>query len=92
MDSFELRNYSNGRWKCTRHVDLDRVLSEENRETRFEVVSSQHEHGVFFGHWSTVSGPGFLAYAADLPPGTKLIVTARIELPEQARITTEDGK
>ncbi|WP_186268080.1 hypothetical protein [Burkholderia gladioli] len=55
-------------------------------------MSSQHEHGVFFGHWGAVSGPGFLAYAADLPPGTKLIVTARIELPEPARITTEDGK
>lgn len=29
-----------------------------------------------------VSGPGFRAIANDFPPGTRLIVTARIELPE----------
>lgn len=28
-------------------------------------------------------GPGFKAYASDFPPGTKLIVTARIELPAE---------
>ncbi len=28
------------------------------------------------------SGPGFKAYAKDFPPGTRLIITARIELPE----------
>ena len=28
-------------------------------------------------------GPGFKAYASDFPPGTKLIVTARIELPSE---------
>lgn len=27
-------------------------------------------------------GPGFKAFADDFPPGTRLIVTARIELPE----------
>lgn len=27
-------------------------------------------------------GPGFKAYAGDFPPGTRLIVTARIEVPE----------
>ena len=37
--------------------------------------------------WSSGSGftygPGFKAYASDFPPGTKLIVTARIELPSE---------
>lgn len=33
------------------------------------------------GHHGIVSGPGFRAVAADYPPGTRLIVTARIELP-----------
>lgn len=28
-------------------------------------------------------GPGFKAYASDFPPGTKLTVTARIELPSE---------
>jgi hypothetical protein len=34
------------------------------------------------GHAGIVSGPGFRAVAADFPPGTRLIVTARVELPE----------
>ena len=82
MMSYELKNYSGDKWKCTRHVDLDRVLSTENTETTYEVASEQREHGRFFGHHGIVIGPGFLVYASDLPAGTKLIVTARIELPE----------
>jgi len=31
-----------------------------------------------------VSGPGFRAIASDYPPGTRLIITARVELPETA--------
>ena len=30
-------------------------------------------------------GPGFQVHAEDFPPGTRLIVTARIELPEEAQ-------
>lgn len=81
MSSFELKHYSGGNWRCARHSDLGRVLAPDNRETRFEVISEQREHGRFFGNFGIVSGPGFLAYATDLPAGTKLIVTARIELP-----------
>lgn len=37
--------------------------------------------------WSSRSGfecgPGFKAYASDFPEGTRLIITARIELPEE---------
>ncbi|MEV6854772.1 hypothetical protein AB0M89_13295 [Streptomyces microflavus] len=39
------------------------------------------------GHHGIVSGPGFRAIASDFPPGTRLIVTARIELP-----TTEGAR
>lgn len=81
MESFELKWYSGGRWKCQRHSDLDRVLSSTNRETRFEIESKQESHGRYFGHSGQLSGPGFLAIANDFPPGTKLIVTARIEFP-----------
>lgn len=35
------------------------------------------------------SGPGFMAYAKDFPPGTRLVVTARIEIPPQS---TGDGE
>jgi hypothetical protein len=79
--SYEQKNYSNGRWKCLRHSDLSRVLSLDNRETHATVVVEQKEHGKYFGSSGLVSGPGFLAFAADLPVGTQLIVTARIELP-----------
>ena len=33
------------------------------------------------GSHGIVSGPGFRAVAVDFPPGTRLIVTARLELP-----------
>lgn len=39
------------------------------------------------GFSSIESGPGFRADASDFPPGTRLIITARIELPAE---TTEE--
>lgn len=81
MDSYELKWYGGDKWKCLRHSDLDRVLSANNRETRFEVVSEQKETGRYFGSMGLLTGPGFLAMANDLPAGTRLIVMARIELP-----------
>lgn len=81
-ESFELRAYGGDKgWACLRHSEPEKVLSATNQETRFEVVSDQKEYGRFFGNNGLVTGPGFLAYAKDLPAGTKLIVTARIELP-----------
>jgi hypothetical protein len=35
------------------------------------------------GSHGIVSGPGFWAEAKNFPPGTRLIVTARIELPDE---------
>lgn len=37
----------------------------------------------FFDGMSFVYGPGFNAMAGDFPAGTKLIITARIELPAE---------
>ncbi|WP_175777600.1 hypothetical protein [Burkholderia anthina] len=84
VSSYELKHYSGGRWKCLRHSDPDRVLTVENLETRHELVSTRSEHGgLYFGGQGFISGPGFLLYAKDFPAGTKLIVTARIELPAE---------
>jgi hypothetical protein len=80
-NSYELRHYGGGRWKCLRHDRPDRVLSPDNRQTCAELVVEQKQHGKYFGGSGFVSGPGFLVYAEDLPVGAKLIVTARIELP-----------
>ncbi|MET8746378.1 hypothetical protein [Streptomyces sp. NPDC004728] len=46
------------------------------------------------GNHGIVQGPGFRAVAADYPPGTRLIVTARLELPttEPAPDSTEEPK
>lgn len=80
-------------FKCVRHLTPSTVLSAENptlthvltafegpRETR------RYEHV-----WRTSAdarsgsgyerGAGFQAFARDFPPGTRLIITARIELP-----------
>ncbi len=82
--SFEMKNYRGGKWKCTRHSMPDEVLGTENLETRWESVSAASEHGrVYFGHSGFVCGPGFKAWADDFPPGTRLIVTARIEMPDE---------
>jgi hypothetical protein len=35
------------------------------------------------GHSGGAVGPGFIAYAKDFPPGTRLVVTARVELPAE---------
>jgi len=45
------------------------------------LLNEQKEHGRYFGNFGFVSGPGFKAYAKDFPPGARLIITARIELP-----------
>lgn len=81
-DSFELKHYGGAKgWLCTRHNRPDEVLSDCNPETRFEAVCRQESYGRFFGNSGFVHGPGFKLFANDFPPGTKLIVTARIELP-----------
>jgi hypothetical protein len=87
-DSFELKNYSGGRWKCLRHSDPDRVLSPDNLQTCAEIVVEQREYGRYFGSMGLLTGPGFLAYAKDFPAGTKLIVTARIEIANTAKDPT----
>lgn len=80
--SFELKNYGGEKgWLCVRHSQPDEVLSATNLETSSELVNREESYGRFFGNQGFVSGLGFKAFAKDFPPGTKLIVTARIELP-----------
>lgn len=81
-ESFELKNFSNGRWRCTRHTRPDEVLSSDNRITRAELVLEQKPHGKYFGNSGFISGPGFKAFAKDFPPGTRLIIEASLVLPE----------
>lgn len=87
-ESFELKNYGNGKWRCMRHHNQERVLSPSNLETVAEMVSEEKPYGRYFGSWGFLSGPGFAIYANDFPPGTKLIVTARVEIPRANPSTT----
>jgi len=83
-------------WRCFRHSDEDAVLSPTNpeRTTTLTAVKVDYGAGPLPGlSWRAegassggglISGPGFKAIASDLPEGARLVVTARIELPEPA--------
>lgn len=76
MESFELKHYSDGRWRCTRHTRPDEVLSLTNPRAGTELIVEERPHGKFFGNFGFISGPGFKAFACDLPTGTKIVITA----------------
>lgn len=78
-------------WMCSRHAKPEEVLSVENplvvymreSEEKFSTYGdTTRSIGTYWDSSGFVYGPGFKAWAKDFPPGTKLIVTARIELPE----------
>lgn len=74
-------------WRCTRHNHPEEVLSPSNLKTVKESTNIEKINGALKVHnyWDGASGfrygPGFKAYSEDFPPGTKLIVTAEIILP-----------
>lgn len=82
QESFELRVYSGGKWKCSRHSNPERVMSPDNLETHFEAISDERPHGKYWGQSGLMIGPGYYAECKDFPAGTKIIITARIELPK----------
>ena len=75
-------------WTCCRHTKPNEVLSSENNTLESSQFVVETSYGKF---WSNDSqgkpgsgftfGPGFKAYADDFSVGTKLTVTARIEIP-----------
>lgn len=86
-------------FECTRHRDRHKVLRADNTERTAVLVASKIdgfngkpldglfwlEEGVGRSGNGIVFGPGFVAHASDVPEGTRLIVTARLELPDEAR-------
>lgn len=85
-------------WKCTRHNKPDEVLRLDNPEitaiftadkllygnppTLLPSLYWRSESGV--ANSSLMSGPGFKAHTSDFPEGTRVIVTARVEIPDHA--------
>lgn len=73
------------KYLCSRHRHPEELLSLGNLKT--EKVYTANENAelkkLFWGGVSGfVFGDGYKAYADDFPPGTKLIVTAKIVLPD----------
>ena len=75
-------------WVCTRHTKTDELLTPDNLKVSKEVISIRGEGRIsdplfWKGNLTSgfISGEGFKAFAADFPEGTKLIITAQIELP-----------
>lgn len=74
---------------CTRHSRPDEVLSKENtKRTTVLVCSIIGDYGNTY--WvpeggtsgsGFTHGPGFKAYTEDFPVGTRIIVTAEVQLP-----------
>jgi hypothetical protein len=90
------RNARGDKYRCQRHRDPNANLRPDNLTTT-HVVTATVAYG-FNGepldglYWypeggktgsGFTFGPGFNAYAEDFPEGTKLVVTARIEIPER---------
>jgi hypothetical protein len=77
-------------WKCLKHAEPDKVLSVHNREIVYitepsrELFSERYpdiSHGIRWGTSGTMYGPGFRAWAEDLPLGTQVVVTAQLIFP-----------
>lgn len=83
MNSFEVKNYANGGYRCIRHTRPNEVLSASNPRTRAELTAERKHGKLFFGSFGFVFGPGFKVFADDLPEGTRLIVTAEIVTPTE---------
>jgi hypothetical protein len=79
-----------GGWRCVRHSEPDVVLSATAPVREHVLVSYEESYGKFWrpegatkGGSGFVYGPGFKAFAKDIPAGTRLVVTAQLELPPE---------
>lgn len=76
--SYEFKN----EYRCVRHTRPQEVLSQENTATEKVLTAVRGAGGnLYFGGFGFVHGPGFKVFADDFPEGARLIVSARIELP-----------
>lgn len=84
-----MAHYVEHPYKCYRHSKPNEVLSADNPHVTTVLVRVDESYGrkKFLSEDGTqggglLHGPGWRVIAADFPPGTKLTVTATIELPE----------
>ncbi|MFD3844771.1 hypothetical protein ACFWVB_02625 [Streptomyces microflavus] len=82
-------------WLCADHARPEEVLGAANTSTSMVLVTAPHYSGtpetLTGQYWfregaqtpsrAVLAGPGFRAVAAKLPEGTRLTVTARVDIP-----------
>lgn len=76
-------------WRCTRHRKPEDVLGAANPQREAVLVAGRYKElrELFWVDERGIAGsglqhgPGFKAFANDFPEGTRLVITARIELP-----------
>lgn len=93
----ELQSISRRQWFCTRHSDVDKVLSLTNR-TRETIYTLSKVYSEAFQqespglYWVSpddgvksgfIYGPGFKAFQEDFPEGTKITVRVELTLPDE---------
>jgi hypothetical protein len=80
-------------WLCSRHARPNEVLSVENPVVEDVLVSYETDYRFWAGPEKGaerkggngfVYGHGFKAWAEDFPTGTRLVITARVELPPES--------
>jgi hypothetical protein len=76
-----IASHGHGKWKCLRHRVPSEVISIQNPVQRFDITSSRKNGKLGWYHLPFLCGPGFVVFAADFPEGTRLEVTARVNLP-----------
>jgi len=75
-------------YRCSRHTRPDEVLTQDGTEREGVLTVYEESYGRFWrsehdkSGSGSARGPGFKAFAKDFPTGTRLVVTARIELPD----------
>lgn len=83
-------------FRCTRHRNPEQNLRPGNERTTRVLVATKRPHGMSWVPEGETTGsgfkygPGFTAHAEDFPEGTRLVVTAQIELPGETAATAAE--
>lgn len=73
---------SNPTWTCIRHTNPEEILSIDNDSRSVTFVSKKIGDRNYWNNLGALHGPGFKAWPNDFPEGTKITISAFIELPK----------
>lgn len=81
-------------WKCSRHRNPEQLLTPANPERTHILIADRSKrfnlpNSLFWREESAndvgsgyMFGPGFSAHADDFPEGARIVITARVEMPD----------